>query len=93
MIETTGLYVIKDRLSGVPESRVLESTNDCTAIMGFIKFLEKDNVAPDEHVLCRLGTLSLDSKIIDTKYYQVCFGNNAKETFENLKQQLLGQED
>lgn len=93
MTETTSLYVIKDRLSGVPESSVIESINDCIALKGFMAFLEKDNVAEEEHNLFHVATLDKDKKVIDTKYYLVSSGDNAKETFESLKEQLLGQED
>lgn len=46
--ETTHLYFIRDRLSKTPETAVIQSLNDATAVRGFEAFLKADDLRREE---------------------------------------------
>ena len=72
--ECTHLYFIRDRLSKTPETAVIQSLNDATAVRGFEAFLKADDlrrdeqkvpkISPVERELVHICALDKDNRII-----------------------------
>lgn len=55
--ECTHLYYIRDRLSKTPETAVIQSLNDATAVRGFEAFLKADDLRRDEQKVPKISPI------------------------------------
>lgn len=53
--ECTHLYFIRDRLSKTPETAVIQSLNDATAVRGFEAFLKADDLRREEQKVPKIS--------------------------------------
>lgn len=81
------LCFIRDRISGVPETQVIQAMTDAHAIKGFIEFCKRDGVSPEEHELVKIAELNDENHICLIKNYSevvLCNGLTADDTFKAL---------
>lgn len=89
-MKTTGLYFIKDCVSGVAVSGILQVMNDLVAVRGFIEFCKNDKVVPIENSLFKIAELDEDNRIVKAfdEPVVICRGDVAeafyKEAVANL---------
>lgn len=70
-MKTTVLVFVRDRISGVAETQIMQLMTDVHAIKGFIEFCKKDNIAKEEHELVKIGELDEDNHFIFAKCLDV----------------------
>lgn len=99
--QTTNLYFIRDRLSKVPETAIIQSMNDTVAVRGFQQFLtsndkyREDNklpkIQPFERELVHVCELDSENHIVQDNYYVVTRGDRVddylKEVLDGLREE------
>lgn len=80
----TNLYFIKDVVSGVAESTIIQCMNDGVALRGFIEFCKKDNVIDKEHALYCIGSCDESNHIVDCNYRLICDGSKAQSVYDSF---------
>lgn len=84
-MKTSGLYFIKDRVSGVPVSGIIQCMNDIVAIKGFVNFCKSDKINPVENELYKIAVLDEDNKIVEA-FSDIVFiarGDKAEEVYND----------
>lgn len=80
----TNLYYIRDVVSGVPESTIIQCVNDGVALRGFKKFLEGDKVVAREHELYCVAVLDDSNKVLSTEYRKLCNGSDVDSVYDDF---------
>lgn len=78
---STHLYFIRDRLSGVPITSVIQSLNDTVAVRGFISFMKAREKASEEAEQPAIGRLEYELVHVcelDNNYH-VVFGSDLSD--------------
>lgn len=89
---STGLYFIKDLVSGVPTSKIIQSVNDTDALRGFKEYVKDEKISPKEMQLVRIAYINDDNKVINDTYYPICTGDKAEEMYNVLVDGLIANE-
>lgn len=95
-MKNTVLVFVRDRISGVPETQIMQLMTDAHAIKGFMDFCKKDNIAPEEHELVKIGELNEENHIclpITMPEVILCNGLTAEDTFKVLTANLREDSD
>lgn len=100
--QTTNLYFIRDRLSKVPETAVIQSLNDTVAVRGFQQFLLSNDkyreeqklskIQPFERELVHICELDSENKILSSDYYVVTRGDRIDDYMKDVLDGLREEE-
>lgn len=92
-MKNTVLVFVRDRISGVAETQIMQLMTNTHAVKGFIEFCKKDNIAKEEHELVKIAELDDNNEVINTDISILCNGNNAEETYQILTRNLREDSD
>lgn len=90
------LVYVRDRISNVPETQLMQMMTDIHAIKGFIEFCKKDGIAAEEHELVKVAEVNEDNHICLIKDFPevvLCNGVTAEKTFKALTFNLHEDDD
>lgn len=89
-----GLYIIKDKLSGVAMDKPQAIINDACAVYGFNEFLKSDKVVRKEcYQLIRIGFYNDETFDVSGGVCVVCNGCDAEKVLNELIANKIGDED
>lgn len=91
---TNGLYIIKDKLSGVAMDKPQAIINDACAVYAFNEFLKSDKVTRKEcYQLIRIGHYNDETFGVSGSPTVLCEGSDAENVLNELIADKLGDED
>lgn len=89
-----GLYIIKDKLSGVAMDRPQAIINDACAVYGFNEFLKSDKVTRKEcYQLIRVGFYNDETFEVSGGVNVVCDGSDSENVLNELISNRIGDDD
>lgn len=100
-MKNTVLIYVRDRISMVPETQIMQLATDVHAIKGFIDFCKKDHIAKEEHELVKIGELNEENHLVydwlendkEIKEKVLCNGNTAERIYKELTVNLREDSD
>lgn len=92
-MKETILCYVRDRISNVAETQVMQLATDIHAIKGFADFCKKDDISPEEHELVKIAELDGENRVVKIVDIVLCNGNNAEKVYKELTANLREDED